>query len=223
LLWQTYDYNLEPTAAYFACKNACEPLHIQWNRVTEAVEVVNYSAGNVQNLTALAEVVNLDGSTKWQKRSSLDSVEDSSVNCFEMEYPAGLSHPHFIRLTLSRADKTVSSNLYMRGTHEGNFRAIRQFAKAQVKATTNIERAGGLWHLTTQLHNLSAYPALMVRLKVVREKSGDRILPAIYNDNYVTLMPGEQRTIQTELNHADTRGEKPRMVIGGFNVTPVLS
>ena len=44
-LWQTYDYYLEPMAAYFACKNACEPLHIQWNRVTDVVDVVNYSAG----------------------------------------------------------------------------------------------------------------------------------------------------------------------------------
>jgi hypothetical protein len=60
----------------------------------------------------------------------------------------------------------------------------------------------------------------MVRLKVVREKSGNRILPTIYADNYVTLMPGEQSTIRTELNHADTRGESPRMLIGGFNVEP---
>jgi hypothetical protein len=58
----------------------------------------------------------------------------------------------------------------------------------------------------------------MTRLKVVREQSGDRILPAIYSDNYIYLMPGERRTITTEVKHADTRGEKPRMVVSGFNV-----
>jgi len=52
----------------------------------------------------------------------------------------------------------------------------------------------------------------------VREKSGDRILPAIYSDNYVALMPGERRTIRTELENADTRGERPRVVVEGFNV-----
>jgi hypothetical protein len=31
-------------------------------------------------------------------------------------------------------------------------------------------------------------------------------------------MPGERRTIQTELEHADTRGETPRVVVEGFNV-----
>jgi hypothetical protein len=61
----------------------------------------------------------------------------------------------------------------------------------------------------------------MVRLKAVREKSGDRILPAIYSDNYVALMPGERRTIRTELANADTRGERPRMVVEGFNTGEV--
>jgi hypothetical protein len=61
----------------------------------------------------------------------------------------------------------------------------------------------------------------MVRLKAVREKSGDRILPAIYSDNYVALMPGERRTFRTELANADTRGESPRMVVEGFNTGAV--
>jgi len=58
----------------------------------------------------------------------------------------------------------------------------------------------------------------MVRLKAVREKSGDRILPAIYSDGYVSLMPGEKRIITTDLRDADTRGENPRIIVEGFNV-----
>jgi len=61
----------------------------------------------------------------------------------------------------------------------------------------------------------------MVRLKAVREKSGDRILPAVYSDNYMTLLPGERQTISVELNQADTRGERPRIAVGGFNVNQV--
>ena len=53
----------------------------------------------------------------------------------------------------------------------------------------------------------------MVRVKAVRQKTGDRILPAIYSDNYIALMPGESRTIVTEVNEADTRGEKPAIVL----------
>jgi hypothetical protein len=96
----------------------------------------------------------------------------------------------------------------------GNATEVERFAAITARQVNR-------WQLTTELHDASSHPALMVRLKVVREKSGDRILPALYSDNYVALMPGERRTILTELAHADTRGEKPRMVIEGFNTGEV--
>jgi hypothetical protein len=60
-------------------------------------------------------------------------------------------------------------------------------------------------------------------VKAVREKNGDRILPAIYSDNYIALMPGEKRSIQTEVEDADARGEKPTIVVDGFNLVGVDS
>ena len=121
-------------------------------------------------------------------------------------------------MRLAGGGATISENFYLRGTEENNFRAIRTLAKATVEAATHVERQGNEWVLTTVLHNASAQPALMVSVKAVREKSGDRILPALYSDNYVALMPGEGRTIVTRLNDADTRGERPGIVVGGFNV-----
>jgi len=47
-VWQTYDYYFDPTAGYFGSKKGAEPLHIQWNPLTNAVEVVNYNAGGGQ-------------------------------------------------------------------------------------------------------------------------------------------------------------------------------
>jgi hypothetical protein len=89
----------------------------------------------------------------------------------------------------------------------------------KVEAATRVERQGDKWVLKTDLKNPSERPALMVRLKAVREKSGDRILPAFYSDNYICLMPGEQRSIPVQIEDADTRGESPRIVVDGFNVS----
>jgi hypothetical protein len=41
MTWQTYDWYFEPTAAYFGCKKASEPIHIQWNPSDDSIEVVN--------------------------------------------------------------------------------------------------------------------------------------------------------------------------------------
>ena len=97
-VWQTYDYYFDPTAGYFGSRKGSEPLHIQWNPVTDQVEVVNYSAGHVPGLTARAEILNMDGSVKWKADAAVDSQEDGVVEATRMEYPAGLIAVHFIRL-----------------------------------------------------------------------------------------------------------------------------
>lgn len=221
LVWQTYDYYFEPTAAYFGCKKASEPLHIQWNPASDSIEVVNYSAGNATALTAQVEILNMDGAVKWAKRASLDSAEDSYVACIKMEYPPRLTDVHFLRLKLTRANQVLSENFYWRGLEEGNYRAIRELHTVKLEAATRTEQQEHRWLLTTELHNPSSHPALMVRLKVVRERTGDRILPALFSDNYVALMPGEKRTILTEVAVVDARGEKPRMAVEGFKVGEV--
>jgi Exo-beta-D-glucosaminidase Ig-fold domain/Glycosyl hydrolases family 2/F5/8 type C domain len=217
-VWQTYDYYFEPTAAYFGCKKGSEPLHIQWNRTTESIEVVNYSGGQATGLTAHAEILNMDAKPMWTKTATLNSSEDSTSIPIVLESVQGLSPVHFLRLTLTRGKDIVSNNFYLRGAQEGDYRAIRQLPMAHLHVITTTARKDDRWILTTELSNISATPAIMTRLKVVRDQKGDRILPAIYSDNYIALMPGEKRSITTELNHADTRGEKPRIVVGGFNV-----
>jgi hypothetical protein len=217
-VWQTYDYYFEPTSAYFGCKKASEPLHIQWNRLTDTIEVVNYSGGNAPGLTARVEVINSDGKTMLAKTAAVDSSEDSTFECIKMEYPNGLTPVHFIRVSLSRGSEPVSTNMYLRGIEENNYRAIRDLPRVKLQASTKNEQKGNTWLLTTELRNTSEVPALMTRLKVVREKTGDRILPAIYSDNYITLLPGERQVVTTEVKQTDARGEKPTIVVSGFNV-----
>ncbi len=217
-VWQTYDYYFEPTSAYFGCKKGSEPLHIQWNSYTETIEVVNYSAGNIGGLTAQVEILNMDGTGMAKKTAAVQSTEDSVATPIKMEYPAGLSPVHFLRLTLTQGGTVRSSNFYLRGVQQGDLRAIRTLPKAAVQANTTMNPHGAQWFLTTTLKNTSAWPALFVRAKAVRATTGDRILPVIYDDNYITLMPNETRIVKTELNQSDTRGEKPRIVVEGFNI-----
>lgn len=222
-VWQTYDYFLEPTAAYFGSKKASEPIHIQWNPATDDVEVVNYSAGNLPGLSAQLQILNVDGSVKWEKSVAVDSMEDSTMRPAKIEYPSGLSSVHFLRLKLSKDGRSLSENFYWRGVREGDFRALREIPKARLSASTRVERMGESWRLTAELRNVSSVPALMVRAKAVRTRSGDRILPALYDDNYIALMPGETRYIVCEVRHRDTRGEQPRIVVEGFNLDEVAT
>jgi hypothetical protein len=222
LLWQTYDYFFDTDAGYFGAKKAAEPLHIQWNAATDFAEVVNYSAGDRTGLTAHAEVLDLNGAVKWERTATLDSREDSTQTPIKMEFPAGISATHFIRLTLLQGSSVVSRNFYWHSLEGEDFRGIRSLPRFSIEAKTRVRRNGSQWEVETELSNDTNVPELMVRVKVVREKSGDLIVPAIYDDNYIALMPGERRTIHVVVEDADTRGERPRVVVKGYNVGGVL-
>lgn len=215
-VWQTYDYYLEPTAAYFAARKAAEPLHIQWNAATDNVEVVNYSGGNRNGLSAKAEVLNLDGSSQWTKNATLDCAEDSVSTPFGLEFPSTVSAVHFVRLTLLEAGRPISENTYWRGAKQDDVTALRALPPPELKSDYKATRDGDTWQITVKVSNPAKHPALLVRVKPVGEKSGDRILPALWSDNFFILLPGESRTVRIELAHRDTRGERPRVEVSAF-------
>jgi hypothetical protein len=219
LVWQTYDYYFEPTAGYFGAKKGAEALHVQWNPTTEAVEVVNYNGGSRPGLTATAQLFTTDGRLAWEKSAALDSPEDTTRSIIDMEYPLGISPLHFIRLRLTHGTDVLSENFYWRGLEDANYQALRAMPKVALRVTTATTDTPSGYRVATEIVNPASTPALMIRVKIVRAATGDRILPVLYSDNYVSLMPGERRTVTADVTRADARGERPRAVVEGFNVT----
>jgi hypothetical protein len=219
MVWQTYDYYFEPTAAYFGSKKANEPLHVQWNSATDEIEVVNYSAGNHPSLLVKAQLINMDGTVAWEKTAELSSAEDTTEHPFKLEFPATLSSAHFVKLWLSEGDKVISDNFYIRGTEEGNYQAIRQMPKVELEQIVAIEKTSKqTWSGTVVVKNNSQTPALMIRINLLGEEDGDQILPVFYSDNYFSLLPGEQKSVSFRFKDEDTRGTTPKIVVTGYNV-----
>ena len=224
LVWQTYDYYFDPTAAYFGCREASEPLHVQWNAFTDSIEVANYSVARGSGLTATMEIVNLDGKVKLKKTARVDCPEDHTVRPFAVVRPAGLTRVYFIKLELKRGGEIVSRNLYWCGTATDslsgaeNLRAVLAVPRIKIDESTRVVKRGDSWKLTVNLANHSKFPALLVRLKVVGDKSGQEILPAFYDDNFITLMPGERRHFSVEVENEDVGGQKPEVVVEGLNI-----
>ena len=219
MVWQTYDYYFEPTAAYFAIKKASEPLHIQWNPVTDEVEVVNYSGGNRKGLTAKAQVMNMDASVAWEKEVAIDSNEDTTNKCIKLEFPENLSKVHFIKMVLTENGEVVSENFYHRSLEENNYQELRNLPKVALKSDVTINKeTDGNWTATAVIENPTSTPALMVRLNVVGGTDGLQFLPMFYSDNYFALLPGEKKEVRFHWKDEDTRGNTPRVVVSGYNV-----
>ncbi|MBQ0114873.1 MAG: discoidin domain-containing protein [Bacteroidales bacterium] len=219
MVWQTYDYYLDPNAAYFGSKHGSEPLHVQWNAKTDSVEVVNYSCGMVRDLTVKAVLYDMNGKQCWEGSARTSIGEDCTQALLPLHFPADAGPVQLLRLTLTDAEgNLISRNDYMRGSEEGNFQALRDMAKAAVNSVFHlVDETSDELHYTAILTNKSDAPALMIRLNVV-DKGGQQMLPVIYEDNYIHLLPGETRTLKVSIMKEDTRGQKPCLKVTGFNL-----
>ena len=219
MVWQTYDYYFEPTAAYFGVKKACEPLHIQWNPSTDNVEVVNYSAGSRSGLIACAQVLNKNASVAWEQEVKIDSEEDTTRPCIRLEFPDQLSKVHFIKLALREGGKIVSENFYLRSKEENNYQDLRQIPNVSLQTQMEYTKAeDGSRTAIVSITNPSPTPALLIRLNLKGKGDGIQILPALYSDNYFALMPGERKEITIRWREEDTRGNEPHVEVSGYNV-----
>ncbi len=209
MVWQTYDYYLEPTAAYFGVKHACEPLHVQWNPVSNCVEIVNRSARHQQG-TVKACIINLNGETVWEQVQGYVCDEDTTLDMMQVEVPKEIAGAYFLRLTLMDDNGQVCSmNDYVNSTIENDRTSLHDMRQAQVTAVANGK--------SITITNHGNVPAVMLRLNL-KGDDGEQILPVIYSDNYLHLMPGESRTIGVEWKTEDARGCKPIVEITGMNV-----
>ena len=209
MVWQTYDYYLEPTAAYFGVKHACEPLHVQWNPVSNYVEIVNRSAGHQQG-TVKASIIDLNGKTLWEQVQGYVIDEDMTLDMMQVAVPKGFAGVYFMRLTLTD-DKGImrSMNDYVNSTIDNDRTALHDLRTAQLSITTKGN--------SITITNAGDLPAVMLRLNL-KGDDGEQILPVIYSDNYFHLMPGESRTIDIEWKNEDARGTSPIVEITGTNV-----
>ena len=213
MVWQTYDYYFEPTAAFFACRKACEPLHVQWNPSTDSIELVNTRGGNHRKVRVRMEQYDLNGKLMKQKQRKSRSHEDSTLPIMQVKTPKKTTDVWFLRLTLLDEKKyTISENTYVCSHKEGNWKSLLSLPDAHLATTYQWEEQ----RCVVTLRNTSACPALMIRLNL-KAQDGEQILPVSYSDNYFHMMPGEEKVVDVRWSNDDGRGMPLIISISGMN------
>jgi exo-1,4-beta-D-glucosaminidase len=97
-----------------------------------------------------------------------------------------------------------------------DYTALSQLPKVKLNVSSRTEQKGAeaITHVT--LENPSKSLAFFVRLKV--DKGTEEILPVIWQDNYVSLLPGEKRELTATYRAAELGAAKPEVEISGWNV-----
>jgi exo-1,4-beta-D-glucosaminidase len=239
MIWHLYDYYLRPGGGYFGAKIACEPLHIQYSYDDRSVVVVNNEFQDFQHLKAAAKIYNLDMTEQFSQQAAVDVPANKSERIFPLSEPPGLSSAYFVVLTLDDADgNLVSRNFYWLSTRpdtlgapkEGSdwyytptrqfadFRALNTLAPASLKVSATSVPKGADEITRVTLENVGQSLAFSVRLKVNQGAGGEEILPVLWQDNYVSLLPGEKREIAATYAADSLGAAEPSVQVDGWNV-----
>jgi hypothetical protein len=221
-VWQIYHYDFEPMSSYFAVMHASEMVHVQFNESNGQLEVINNLPEPLQNATLRVEVYNLDATLAYENEIKVSPKPSAVTNAGLIDFPATLSPVQFIRLALRDANgNLLSSNFYWRGlpAHPDDLNDLNKLPAVTLEATATSKDEGGKRTMTVTLHNTSKSIALMTHLQLRRQKSGERVLPVFYSDNYISLVPDESRTVTIEADTNRFNGENALVVVDGWNVT----
>ncbi|MGC2552671.1 MAG: sugar-binding domain-containing protein [Candidatus Sulfotelmatobacter sp.] len=219
-VWQLYHYDLEPNAALYAAKKAAETVHVQFNEENRGIEVVNNrpEALNAVNVNVL--IYRFDGTLDSHESYPVAQVPGSStIKAAQIDVSARITPLYFIKLNLTDANgKLLSTNLYWQHVAQDQFDGLMNLPRVVLDAEANSRTEGDKTLLTVTLHNNTSNVALLSHLQLHQKKSGRRVLPVFYSDNYISLVPGESSTVSIEAATKDLQGDQPLLEIDGFNV-----
>jgi exo-1,4-beta-D-glucosaminidase len=103
-------------------------------------------------------------------------------------------------------------------TVHGDFTALATLPPAKLGVKAVFDRDGADGRVRVTLTNPGSSLAFFVRLRVLQKPDGAEILPSIWSDNYVSLLPGETRTLTARWRSYDAPGASPAVAVDGWNV-----
>jgi exo-1,4-beta-D-glucosaminidase len=222
LYWQLYDYYFAPNGAFYGTKRACEPLHIQYTYNDSAIEVVNGMQKKFSGLHMTATVYDQEMKKIGFEEKVFDLGADENRKFDKVQLKAPYQGISFYDLYLKdNTGKTLSHNFYWissNGDAKADFTVLNNLPKVALKYNLTGGKQGDKYKYMLEIENPTTSLAFAVNPKFVKDQSRDLVLPVFWEDNYFSLMPGEKRKIAVEFNESDLGGEKPVLVVGGYNV-----
>ncbi|WTA95143.1 exo-beta-D-glucosaminidase [Streptomyces avidinii] len=241
LHWQLVDRYLDLGGAYYGARKANEPLHIQYSYDDRTVAVVNRRPAAVSGLTARVTLFDTDGTTRYDRTVRGLRVGADGARSTALTVPAVVDVPgatYLVRLTLTdRSGREVNRNVHWLSTRpdvldynagdwyhtpvtaRGDLSGLNSLAAATVTATARTtHRAGSLSTTTVTLRNTSRgnTPALLTDVHLVDGRDTP-VLPVRWDDNQISLWPGESVVLTAAYRTTDLRGGVPRIRVSGWN------
>lgn len=212
--WQLYDYYLQPNAAYYAVKRGNQPVQLIYDYQHHAVFAVNETLNPVTLNAAMRLIA---GTTDKQDQRTLTLEAGAVQKVFDIPNtsdaflflkatdPTGSEiavNDYFLPVERDEYDWEKTNWVTTPITRYASYRTLNSLLR--VTCLLESKRIDNGYEIT--LSNPSQTVAFFQRL-MVKDAKDMLVCPAYWSDNYISLAPGESRTITCMLPATDKNTE----------------
>lgn len=202
---QMYDWYLDVNASLYGTAKGCEPLHPFYNIITRKVQLLNTTVEDARSLTVKAQIFSREGSELWSFETSAEAPANTVSELFDIPEPENEKGVYFLKLSLIRGESILTDNIYWLTGTPRDYTSLNTLPKTHTDVKAEFTKAGDRINGTITLSSDGI--SFLNRIKLFDSATGKRILPVHYSDNYITLMPGDTKTINLDIPVHSVKGD----------------
>ncbi len=239
MYWQLYDSYLMPNAAYYATKIAGNPMHAIYNYDDMSIYLINDQLEEAINLRLEIKVFDVQSKVVFEKTIATNIDANISENLLKLPEFKDISNTYFLNLKVYDAENNeIDNNFYWLSKKQDilDYEAkvpnwyyhtpTKQYANyleletlKKVNLSHSVAKKENESHVIYEitLKNPSENIAFFTELRMVDSKTGLSILPVIWSDNYISLVPGETGVYTAKIRKEHHKNSKASFVYTGWN------
>ncbi len=244
LIWQLYDTYLQPNGSFYGVKKACAPLHAIYRYGFDDIYLANEDLNDAKNLTVKIRVFDINSKEIFADEWKGEIPSNISKFIYKMPEIKNLTPVYFLDLRIvNEAGQEVDNNFYWLSTKKdvldyeaskklswpfytptkafADYKALDKLPKIKLEYDYQYGKDDQFGVVTLKVKNPTETLAFFNFFDVIDSQTTQPVLPIYWNDNYVSLLPGEERTYEAKFFLTDMKGEKPIIEIRGWNVEKV--
>jgi len=194
---QMYDWYLDPNGGLYGLNSGSEPLHIMYNPVNHMIMVANNTYEYYRDVMVRAYTLDHEGNMNriYQQMADIDpaSIKNCAVIGRGITVRSAENGVFLILKLLKSEEEVLSENIYWLPDSSGNYSFLQRLPETRVLAeATRTENETIKLRLSNPADHFLAF---FIRISLADAKTGDRILPVFYSDNYISIEPGYEKSI----------------------------
>ena len=241
LIWQLYDTYLQPNGSFYGVRKACTPLHAIYRYGFDDIYLANEDLKDAESLTVKIRVFDLKSKEIFSDQWKGDIKSNISKFIYKIPDIKSLTSVWFLDLRIYDKDgMEVDNSIYWLSKKKdildyeaakklpwayytptkqfADYTALDQLPKVKLNFEYQFTKSAESGEISLTVKNPSDAIAFFIYLDAVDQTTGKPILPVFWNDNYITLLPGEERTYKANYFLRDSGSDKPVIKVNGWNV-----